>query len=249
LTALLFTRRMINLHVLFADDDADVREVVTLSLERDPFFVVRGCASGREALAAATEWRPDLALLDVRMPGMDGPSVLAHLRADARTAAIPVVFVTAGAKPQECSNFKTLGAAGVISKPFNPSDLAAELRRFVPAESSLAAARENFLLRLDADAYALSLCREWLSDYAPKPVLVRIREIAHALAGAAGIYGFAGISCDSAALSATAESRLAGGARGEDLEEALDRLLRRIKPNLLPPPLRNVSVSYSAATA
>jgi len=240
---------MINLHVLFADDDADVREVVTLSLERDPFFVVRGCASGLEALAAVMEWRPDLTLLDVRMPGMDGPAVLAHLRADARTAAIPVVFVTAAARSQDCSDLKALGATGVISKPFNPSDLAAELRRFVPVESSLAAARENFLLRLDADAFALSLCRQWLSDYAPKPVLIRIRELAHALAGAAGIYGFAGISSDSAALSAAAESRLAGGTRGEDIEEALDRLLRRIKPNLLPPTLRNVSVSYSAATA
>jgi CheY-like chemotaxis protein len=240
---------MINLHVLFADDDADVREVVTLSLERDPLFVVRGCASGREALATAMEWRPDLTLLDVRMPGMDGPTVLAHLRADTRTAAIPVVFVTAAAKSPDCSDLKSLGAAGVISKPFNPSDLAAELRRFVPVESSLAAARENFLLRLDADAFALSLCRQWLSDYAPEPVLIRIRELAHALAGAAGIYGFAGISWDSAALSAAAESRLVGGTRGEDLDEALDRLLRRIKPNLLPPPLRNVSAGYSAATA
>jgi hypothetical protein len=191
------------------------------------------------------EWRPDLTLLDVRMPGMDGPTVLAHLRADTRTAAIPVVFVTAGAKSQECADLKALGAAGVISKPFNPSDLAAELRRFVPAESSLAAARENFLLRLDADAFALSLCREWLSDYAPKPVLMRVREIAHALAGVAGIYGFAGSSCDSTA----AENRLAGRARAEDVEEALDRLLRRIKPNLLPPPLRHVSANYSAATA
>jgi CheY-like chemotaxis protein len=240
---------MINLHVLFADDDADVREVVESSLERDPFFVVRGCASGGEALATAMEWRPDLTLLDVRMPGMDGPTVLAHLRADRRTAAIPVVFVTGRAGTQEFANLKALGAAGVIPKPFSPSDLAAQLRRFVPVEGTLAAARENFLLRLDADAFALSLCREWLSDYAPKPVLMRIYEIAHGLAGAGGIYGFAGISCESAALSDAAESRLAGGARAEDVEEALDRLLRRIKPNLLPSPSRSVSPRYSAATA
>jgi CheY-like chemotaxis protein len=249
LTSLLFTRGMINLHVLYADDDADVREVVTLSLERDPLFIVRGCASGREALVTAVEWHPDLALLDVRMPGMDGPTVFAHLRADTRTAAIPVVFVTAGAKSQDCPDLKALGATGVISKPFNPGDLAAQLRRFVPVEGTLAAARENFLLRLEADAFALSLCREWLSDYAPKPVLTRIREIAHALAGAAGIYGFAGISCDSAALSAAAEDRLSGRTTGEDIEEALDRLLRRIKPSLLPPPMRSVSAGYSAATA
>jgi CheY-like chemotaxis protein len=240
---------MISLHVLFADDDVDIRNVVALSLERDPFFVVRCCASGGEALATAAEWRPDLTLLDVRMPGMDGPSVLTHLRANRHTAAIPVVFVTACARTQEYANLKALGAAGVIQKPFDANALAAELRRFVPVESALAAAKENFLLRLDADAFALSLCREWLSDYAPKAVLSQISEIAHALAGAGGIYGFAGITCESAALSDAAENRLAGRAGAADVEHALDRLLLRIKPNYplqaseRPPPC------HSAATA
>jgi CheY-like chemotaxis protein len=240
---------VINLHVLFADDDADIRNVVALSLERDPFFVVRGCASGGEALAAAVEWRPDLTLLDVRMPGMDGPTVLSRLRADWHTASIPVVFVTACPEARECANLKALGAAGVIAKPFDPNRLAAELRRFVPVEGALAVARENFLLRLDADAFALSLCREWLSDYAPKAALMRISEIAHALAGAGGIYGFAGISCESAAVFDAAENRLAGRARGVDVEQALDRLLRRIRPNWpLQPPWRT-ALRHSAATA
>ena len=240
---------MVNLHVLFADDDADIRNIVALSLQRDPFFVVRGCASGGEALATAAEWRPDLTLLDVRMPGMDGPTVLTRLRADRHTAAIPVVFVTACPGTQECANLKALGAAGVIPKPFDPNGLATELRRFVPVEGALAGARASFLLRLDADAFALSLCREWVSDCAPKAVLVRIREIAHALAGAGGIYGFAGISCESAALSDAAEKSLAGRARGVDVEHALDRLLRRIRPNWpLQPPLR-APLCHSAATA
>jgi hypothetical protein len=78
---------------------------------------------------------------------------------------------------------------------------------------------------------------------------MRIYEIAHGLAGAGGIYGFAGISCESAALSDAAESRLAGRARAEDVEEALDRLLRRIKPNQFRPPSRSVPPFYSAATA
>jgi CheY-like chemotaxis protein len=222
---------MVNLHVLFADDDADIRNVVSLSLEQDPFFVVRACASGDEALATAVDWRPDLTLLDVRMPGMDGPTVLTHLRADRRTAAIPVVFVTASAKTQECAHFKTLGATGVIPKPFNPTELAKELRRFVPVEGVLAAARANFLLRLEADACALSLCRQWLSEYAPKPVLARISEIAHALAGTGGVYGFAGITCESTALFDAAADSLAGQVKRNDVEQALDRLLRRIKPH------------------
>jgi CheY-like chemotaxis protein len=240
---------MVNLHVLFADDDADIRNVVALSLQRDPFFVVRGCASGREALATAVEWRPDLTLLDVKMPGMDGPTVLTRLRADRHTAAIPVVFVTGYSERQGCPNLKALGAAGVIPKPFDPSELAIELRRFVPVEGALAAARENFLSRLDADAFALSLCRAWLSDRVPEPVLVRIGEIAHALAGAAGIYGFAGIGCESAALSDAAENSLAGRTRGADVEQALDRLLRRIRPDLPMQSWRRAPLRHSAATA
>lgn len=246
---------MINLHVLFADDDADIRDIIASSLEQDPFFVVRGCASGGEALKAAVAWRPDLALLDVRMPGMDGPTALARLRADKRTAAIAVVFLTARTRPQECARFRALGAAGVIEKPFDPIGLAGELRRFVPFEGALAAAREHFLLRLDADACALSTCRQRLSQNASEPVLTRINEIAHALAGAGGIYGFAGITCESAALSEAAEEILAGRAKPSDVEQALDRLLRRIKPDHRPdlrcPQVREGRVRrrYSAATA
>jgi CheY-like chemotaxis protein len=240
---------MINLHVLFADDDADVRNIVAWSLERDPLFVARGCASGGEALEVAVEWRPDLTLLDVRMPGMDGPTVLARLRGQRHTAAIPVVFLTGRAETKECADLKALGAAGVIPKPFDPNELAAELRRFVPVEGALAAAREAFLLRLDADAYALSLCREWLSDYASRAVLTRIGEIAHALAGAGGIYGFAGISCESSALFEATEGRLAGRAKGVDVERALDRLLRRIRPDWPLHPPRYMPARHSAATA
>jgi CheY-like chemotaxis protein len=255
LTAQLFTVAMINLHVLFADDDADIRDVIALSLGQDPFFVARGCAAGDEALDTALEWRPDLTLLDVRMPRMDGPTVLARLRADKRTAAIPVVFLTARAQAHDRGRYRALGAAGVIGKPFDPIGLPAELRRFIPFEGALAAVRENFLLRLEADARALTTCRQWLVHGTTEPVLTRINEIAHALAGAGGVYGFAGITCESAALSQAAEDVLAGRAEPSDVEQALDRLLRRIKPdqrsNLRCPPVREREARrrYSAATA
>lgn len=223
---------MINLHILFADDEPDTREIIGAALERDPFFVLRGCASGGEALATAIEWRPDLTLLDVAMPEMDGLAVLTRLRADKRTAPIPVVFVTAHAKPRERERFVELGAAGVIAKPFEPMALAAEVRRFVPFERTLSSAREEFLQRLAADAGALAACRAWLSQAHSEPALMRINSIAHALAGAGGIYGFAGITCESAALSAVARSNLAGCADRIDVEQALDRLLKRIKPSL-----------------
>jgi len=194
-------------------------------------------------------------LLDVKMPGMAGPAVLARLRADKRTAAIPVVFLTATSQARECARLKSLGAAGVIKKPFDPIGLAGELRRFVPFEGVLAAARDSFLLRLDADACALASCRRWLSRSAAEPVLARINEIAHSLAGVGGIYGFAGITCESVALSRVTEEILAGRAKLADVESALDRLLRRIKPDsrahreCAPFRERRVGNRYSAATA
>ena len=222
-------RAAINLHVMIVDDEPDIRQIIALSLDRDPFFVSRDCGSGGEALTTAVEWRPDLALLDVMMPEMDGPTVLARLRADKRTAAIPVVFVTARA--QERERLRALGAAGVIAKPFDPMELAADVRRFVPLDGALSPVREDFLERLNADACALSACRLWLSEAQSKPALMRINEIAHALAGAGGIYGFAGITCEFAALSDAAERNLAGQARQIEVEQALDRLLKRINPN------------------
>ena len=63
--------------ILYVDDEADIREVASLSLELDPDFEILTCASGHEALIRAREWMPDLILLDVMMPGMDGPTTLA----------------------------------------------------------------------------------------------------------------------------------------------------------------------------
>jgi CheY-like chemotaxis protein len=119
---------MTSLRILHVDDEPDIREVVELSLGLDPAFSVRSCASGSDALAAAADWSPDLILCDVMMPVMDGPATLKHLQEDPRTAGIPVVFMTARAQTRELDHFKSLGAAGVIVKPFDPMTLAASLR-------------------------------------------------------------------------------------------------------------------------
>lgn len=217
---------MIHLHVLLVDDETDTRQTVEAALSPDPFFIVRDCACGAEALTAAVAWRPDLILLDVIMPDMDGPTVVERLRSDRRTAPIPVVFLTA--YPEIAENFKELGAAGVIQKPFDPLTLAAEVRRFVAIEGLLSPARDGFLQRLKADANALSTWHRRLTQ-APSDIAVkRINEIAHSLAGAGGIYGFAGITCASAALSDAAEDNLAGRGQPIELERALNRLLERI---------------------
>lgn len=114
--------------ILYVDDEADIREVAQMSLELDPAFEVRTCASGAEGIADATAWRPDLILLDVMMPEMDGPTTFARLQEQPETAAIPVVFITARTQAQDVASFRALGARGVIAKPFDPMTLAAQVR-------------------------------------------------------------------------------------------------------------------------
>lgn len=99
-----------------------------MSLELDPEFEVRTAGSGAEALEQAGQWRPALILLDVMMPGMDGPATLAALRADAGTADIPVAFITAKTHPRHVTDLKALGARAVLAKPFDPMSLAGTVR-------------------------------------------------------------------------------------------------------------------------
>ncbi len=116
------------LRILHVDDEPDIRELVKLSLGLDPELSVRNCSSGSDALAAAAEWSPDVILMDVMMPVMDGPQTLAHLRESQKTANIPVVFMTARAQTRELEHFLSLGATGVIPKPFDPMTLADTVR-------------------------------------------------------------------------------------------------------------------------
>jgi len=116
---------MTDIRILLVDDEPDIREVVDVSLGLDPEFKMRACASGADALVTAAEWSPSIILLDVMMPLMDGPTTLANLRKNPRTAHIPVVFLTARTQTDEIEQYISLGAQGVLSKPFNPMTLAA----------------------------------------------------------------------------------------------------------------------------
>lgn len=122
---------MTSLRILHVEDEPDIREVVEISLSFDPDFVTQSCDSGQEALAIAADWSPDIILLDVMMPVMDGPATLAQLQNNARTAEIPVVFMTARAQTHELDLFRSLGAVGVIPKPFDPMTLAATVRSYM----------------------------------------------------------------------------------------------------------------------
>jgi len=124
---------MSDIRILHVDDEPDIREVVDMSLALNPDFQVRACSSGAEAIKTAAEWSPYLILLDVMMPGMDGPTTLAQLRKNPQTSEIPVVFMTARAQTQEVERFISLGAQGVISKPFDPMTLASQVQTHLQA--------------------------------------------------------------------------------------------------------------------
>jgi CheY-like chemotaxis protein len=119
--------------VLMVDDEPDIRTIGELSLSAVGGFEVHMANDGSEAVAAAVRTRPDLILLDVMMPGLDGPSTLVRLRAEPATAAIPVIFMTAKVQKHEVARFMELGALGVVAKPFDPMTLPDELRRIVEA--------------------------------------------------------------------------------------------------------------------
>ncbi|ALE17390.1 Two-component response regulator [Altererythrobacter epoxidivorans] len=117
--------------VLYVDDEPDIREIAEMALSLDPDFAVRTASSAADALSILKEWAPDVALLDVMMPGMDGPTLEAELRRSERYASLPVIFVTARAQRSELQSFSTNGAVGVIAKPFNPMTLAQSVREIL----------------------------------------------------------------------------------------------------------------------
>jgi len=114
--------------ILYVEDEPDIQAVAKLALEMVGGFTVKICSSGEEAVREAKAFAPDLLLLDVMMPGMDGPSTLKALRELPPLAELPVVFMTAKVQPAEVAYYKSLGARDVIAKPFDPMTLASQVR-------------------------------------------------------------------------------------------------------------------------
>lgn len=114
--------------VLYIEDETDLQWLVRHILESVGGFEVLVCSSGAEALLCIGEFAPDLVLLDVMMPGMDGFSVLRELRARPECAALPVVFLTA--RSQQGDEYLRSGAQGLITKPFEPGALVGQVRAY-----------------------------------------------------------------------------------------------------------------------
>src|SRR3954468_9311096 len=115
-------------HVMYVDDEPDIRAIVEIALQAVGGLQVTLCENGREAIEKAPQALPDLILLDVMMPGMDGPQTLGALRQGPALAAVPVFFMTAKVQPAEIARFRELGAADVIAKPFDPMALSDQVR-------------------------------------------------------------------------------------------------------------------------
>ncbi len=113
--------------ILLVEDDPDIQIVANLALQSVGGYTVQICSSGREALDVGSSFDPDLILLDVMMPEMDGPKTLKAIRAMPQLATTPVIFLTAKVQTHEVSYYQQLGALDVIAKPFGPMTLASEV--------------------------------------------------------------------------------------------------------------------------
>ncbi|MFZ4585201.1 MAG: response regulator [Acidimicrobiia bacterium] len=117
--------------VILVDDDEDVRALVQASIGTNGTWDVRSFATADEALNAARADTPDVFLLDVMMPGTDGVELFGLIRRDVYLRSVPVVFLTAKAAPLDAGEYLTMGAHGVIVKPFNPASLSDELEHIL----------------------------------------------------------------------------------------------------------------------
>jgi CheY-like chemotaxis protein len=113
--------------ILVVDDDDGIREVAQMSLEMVGGHEVLTASCGYDAVVRAREARPDAILLDVMMPGLDGPATFARLQADPDSCRIPVILLTAKLQPADRARFAEIGVRAVIAKPFDPMTLSDEV--------------------------------------------------------------------------------------------------------------------------
>jgi two-component system OmpR family response regulator len=225
--------------ILYVDDDPDISSIVQATLRQIPALRVCAADSGERAIDLAFEIRPDLVLMDVMMPGLDGIGTFKRMRASALLAKVPVIFMTAKVLPLEIASLLQLGAIGVIVKPFDPSklydDLCALWTAPDPANRCSAAvvgATES-RVRVEVDLLTASFLQRARSDVTnlakligfahdgDQSVFKEIERVAHSIHGAAAMFGFPNVSATGGAMARTAEGLMAGNAvRGLACEPA-----------------------------
>lgn len=119
--------------IFYIDDDEDIRTIVEFAFDGESDLALVMCESGQDALTKLQTRHPDLILLDVMMPLMDGPTTLKRIRSLPNLDTVPVAFVTAKVQPSEITHFIALGAVSVIVKPFDVMLLPDQVRALLPA--------------------------------------------------------------------------------------------------------------------
>ena len=190
--------------VLFIEDEADIRQFAKMALERIGGLEVLACASAEEALKSATQFHPDLVLLDVMMPEMDGPATLKQLRLLPELEKTPVVFMTAKVQPGEIAHLKSLGALEVIAKPFDPMLLASRLAEIWAGVAALPPSNDALHDGMEAlrKQYAQSFDEKWrrlndawaLAKVGDTEALKLARLHAHTMAGSGATIGYPEVS-------------------------------------------------------
>jgi two-component system, cell cycle response regulator len=197
--------------ILYTDDEPDIRMIVQTALGLAEGLTVHTADSGERALELAHQLQPDLLMLDVMMPGLDGPGTLKRLRADPAIAQIPVIFVTAKATPEDVVKFRALGALAVIPKPFDPMQLPTQVLalwqtgspqplRVTSAVADHARLRDHvaqlsgkFLERTAAQALTLRRLFDSLQG-GDATYVSAMHDIAHKIHGGGGMFGFPAVS-------------------------------------------------------
>ena len=206
--------------ILMIEDEPDIQAVAQLALEALGGFQVRICGTGREGVQAVAAFDPDLIVLDVMMPGMDGPSTLRALRTLSQTVATPVVFMTAKVQPQEVAEYRAMGVLDVIAKPFDPMTLAETIlaiwERYwlVTAVTASMAVSDAFVMSLPAKLSAIDAGWEQLQRSWESEALTRLCCLVRSLYGTGATPG---------------RDKLSAAARG--LEHALVALDQAVSPN------------------
>jgi CheY-like chemotaxis protein len=199
--------------------------------------------SGMQALELARELNPDVLLLDVMMPGLDGPSTLHKMRADPATADIPIIFVTAKAMPREIAKFREMGAVGVIPKPFDPMQLINQLRTLWEGDNpepeaaidysnkateqrQLTQLAGRFLQRTRDEAALLNKLAEHAFEGDPVAI-EQMERLAHKIHGSGSMFGYNALSACASDLESLVEvirKRNAPAGAASEPEELLNLL-------------------------
>ena len=199
--------------ILYVEDDPDIREVARLALEVVGGLTILACESGEDALARLSGFAPDLLLLDVMMPGMDGPTLLGRLRQTVAGRDLPAIFMTAKMQPDEVAALEHIGAVGVIPKPFDPMRLTEEVRaiwsahqagrpdatsddpRKATIDQTVNRLALRFFHKLPARIAEIGELRAILKSAATdRQTLAELHRKVHSLTGTASTFGFAAVA-------------------------------------------------------